>query len=83
MKSPKRTRFFCFQGGPIWPCFGGANTKNGFFCAINRIWYLLKVTGATGSEVADTGYSRFTMLFKISSASDTVSTGLVWEVAIK
>ena len=41
------------------------------------------MTGATGSEVADTGYSRFTMLFKISSASDTVSTGLVWEVAIK
>jgi hypothetical protein len=40
----------------IRPCFGGAKTKNGIFCAINRIRNLLKLTGATGSEVTDTGY---------------------------
>ena len=49
----------------------------GVWLAISRIRDLLKLTGATGSEVTDTGYQRFTMLFIISSISDTVNTGLV------
>jgi hypothetical protein len=28
---------FCFQGGPIWPCFGATKPKNGVWWTINHI----------------------------------------------
>ena len=49
---PHQTPNFCFQGGPIRPCFGAAKPKNGvwnrggYYCpCLERIRDLLKLTG--------------------------------------